>query len=103
MNLLRSKTTVRNSSKEESNYSKNFRNHPVLTHTVKDKDLQNIFYSCTTCQGPLIPVSNCIFCKRSTMRKCTDCGALKKFSSHDSCKTLLSFGKIIALKYSSID
>ncbi|MFB5628145.1 MAG: hypothetical protein ACE5R5_08110 [Nitrosarchaeum sp.] len=61
---------------------------------------KNIFYACMNCNGPLVPISMCVFCKRASLRKCIKCGKPKEIQSHESCKILITFGNTIAQKHS---
>jgi hypothetical protein len=57
---------------------------------------KNIFYACLSCDGPLVPISLCVFCKRTSLRKCIKCSKAKEIQSHESCKILIAFGSVIA-------
>ena len=56
---------------------------------------KRLFYACTDCEGPLVPISCCTFCKKTSIRKCTKCNQTWNIKNHESCKSLLSFARII--------
>ena len=56
--------------------------------------IKNILFICDKCEGPLVPASNCIVCKRTLLRKCTSCGNQLQNSPHESCEYLVLMGKL---------
>ena len=64
---------------------------------------KGIFYICKNCEGPMIPISTCIFCKRTTLRRCTGCDKIRDIKSHDSCKILISFGNAVVQRRNTGD
>ncbi|MDH3618071.1 MAG: hypothetical protein OEM89_05040 [Nitrosopumilus sp.] len=100
MSALRDIVPIRNPLIDESKFRVNRHNQPIIITKIRDgDDLSNdIFYSCIICEGPLVPVSNCTFCKKATLRKCTRCDSLKNMHSHESCKSLVSFGRLVFQK-----
>ncbi|MDH3618073.1 MAG: hypothetical protein OEM89_05050 [Nitrosopumilus sp.] len=97
MKPLRGTNPIRNSLIDESQSAMISSSQLEGFTKIRDgDDLSNdIFYSCIICEGPLVPVSNCTFCKKATLRKCTRCDSLKNMHSHESCKSLVSFRKKI--------
>jgi len=93
MGTLRMKISRENYSTNGINSLKNMPNQSRTTHKAASVDSfsQNILYSCNMCKGPMVPNSNCIFCKRSTIRKCTNCDTTERIDSHNSCRELISF------------
>ncbi len=73
--------------------------HSKITNSDEENISKSIFYACTVCEGPLVPVSSCTFCKRTSLRKCTKCDKIKDMAFHESCKILVSFGWVIAQKH----
>ncbi|AFS81489.1 hypothetical protein NKOR_08140 [Candidatus Nitrosopumilus koreensis AR1] len=99
-----------NTLKEVSSFD-NSKNESISTATiycptiefVSSNDVKNIsknvFYACANCNGPLIPLSICICCKRAVTRHCVKCGKTDETKSHDACKILISFGNKIANEF----
>ncbi|WP_316504785.1 hypothetical protein [Nitrosopumilus sp.] len=82
--------------KDPSVYSHNNKTGFDNFDDAGDDDLsKSIFYICTNCEGPLVPISTCVFCKRITLRRCTKCAKTRDVKSHDSCKVLISFGNAV--------
>ena len=74
----------------------------VFTNSQNKEDfLKKMLYACTSCGGPLVPVSNCTFCKRTFLRKCVRCGKTRDAKSHESCKILIYFGSSIVQKHNT--
>ena len=69
----------------------------------KDNYLKKNWQSCLKCEGISIPISNCIFCKRTSSLACTKCNQIRQMESHKSCRILLSFGLGIKRKYPKRD
>ena len=94
MSPLRGKTSVNISMIEESSL------FPAQTKKTPFTDYRSnlsksLFYACSICEGPLVPVSYCTFCKKTSLRVCTRCNCTRDIQNHDSCKSLLSFAGII--------
>jgi hypothetical protein len=49
-----------------------------------------VFFSCEKCSGPLIPISSCEVCQKTSFRKCLKCGWKIISGSHDSCECLIA-------------
>ncbi len=73
-----------------------------ITNSDEESISKSIFYACTVCEGALVPVSSCTFCKRTSLRKCAKCDKIKDMAFHESCKILVSFGWVIAQKQTRI-
>ena len=56
----------------------------------RNKLSKHIFFACVSCNGALIPISTCIFCKRIFLRGCTQCDETMESQCHDSCILLIS-------------
>lgn len=84
------------------NQAKNVKSKPIILDSEIDKEdlSKNIFYACGICEGPLVPVSSCAFCKRTSLRRCNKCNRIKDMQTHEPCKILVSFGWVIAKKHS---
>ena len=95
MNSLRETSLIKNQSNEEKII-------PFVTHsqpiTSKDDGIlsKSIFYACNRCDGALVPISTCIFCKRPSLRSCTNCDMTIDTRYHESCKILISFVNTIS-------
>ena len=50
-----------------------------------------LLFACEKCDGPLIPISGCLVCKKTVFRKCIKCDLIKKVGNHDNCFLLLSY------------
>ncbi len=64
---------------------------------------KNIFYECSLCKGPLVPVSTCTCCKKATVRKCAKCNAIKNVPTHETCQNLVSYVNIVSHKSLSVE
>ena len=53
-----------------------------------------VFFSCEKCCGPLIPVSDCKVCQKTSFRRCVKCGWKITSGNHDSCECLIEFTKM---------
>ena len=75
-------------------------NNPNFKSSLDKEDLsREIFYACGICEGPLVPVSSCTFCKRTSLRRCNKCNRIKDMKVHESCKILVNFGWAIAKRH----
>ena len=81
--------------------TKNMHSKTIVNINLKEKSkiLEKVFLACTNCDGPLVPISSCTFCKRVSFRKCTVCDKIRDMESHESCKILISFGHEIVQKH----
>lgn len=96
------------SSLRETSFIKNHNNiekfTPNISHnqSINSKDdvilSKSIFYACNRCDGALVPISVCIFCKRPSLRSCTNCDMIIDTRYHESCKILITFGNMISKK-----
>lgn len=59
---------------------------------------KSIFYACNRCDGALVPISVCIFCRRPSLRSCTNCNMIIDTRYHESCKILITFGNMVSKK-----
>ena len=64
---------------------------------------KKIFYECNACEGPLVPVSTCTFCKKATVRRCVKCNAINNENKHDTCQNLVSYASLVSQKSLSIE
>ena len=63
---------------------------------VKINNLSNtILYACSSCDGPLVPITNCVFCKKAVTRKCMKCNKTNNFGSHELCEILIHYGSMV--------
>ncbi|MCV0392583.1 MAG: hypothetical protein K5790_04720 [Nitrosopumilus sp.] len=80
--------------------SKKSHSNSNLKDSLDKEDIsREIFYACGICEGPLVPVSSCTFCKRTSLRRCNRCNRIKDMKVHESCKILVNFGWAIAKKH----
>ena len=56
---------------------------------------KSVFFACSVCSGPLIPIALCVFCKKTSLRKCTKCTKICQFNDHQTCEILICFGNTI--------
>src|SRR3990170_8218366 len=56
-------------------------------HSLADDKtiMKSIFFTCYRCDGPLVPNSMCVVCKRTSTRTCQDCGLKEESGNHVSC------------------
>ena len=66
-----------------------------ISHTDGYNLSKGIFFACVTCAGPLVPITICVRCRRTALRKCTKCGKTCEFNDHESCRNLIHYGSII--------
>ncbi|QLH06830.1 hypothetical protein C5F50_06875 [Nitrosopumilus ureiphilus] len=97
MNSLRDTNFIKSQNNEEKTTLFVSRNQPINSNDdiILSK---SIFYACNRCDGALIPISICIFCKRPSLRSCTNCDMTIDTRYHESCKILISFGNTISKK-----
>ncbi len=97
MNSLRETSFIKNHYNNEKSTSNVSRNQPINS---KDDVIlsKSIFYACNRCDGALVPISVCIFCKRPSLRSCTNCDMIIDTRYHESCKILIVFGNTISKK-----
>ena len=56
---------------------------------------KSVLFACSQCDGPLVPSSYCIICKKTAARYCANCGSIRDMGIHDSCKNLVIIGSEI--------
>ena len=61
-----------------------------------------LFFSCEKCSGPLIPISECKICHKTSFRKCRRCGSKTTSGNHTSCECLVNYSNQI-VKDSSLN
>lgn len=61
------------------------------------------FYECNVCEGPLVPVSTCTFCKKATVRRCAKCNVIYNVDIHETCQNLVSYASLVSQKSLSIE
>ena len=97
MNYLRNASFILNQDIEEKTSS-----FISLNKSINSGDdvilSKSIFYACNRCDGALVPISVCIFCKRPSLRSCTNCDMTIDTRYHESCKILIVFGNAICKK-----
>ena len=76
-------------------------NHKIeFVNSIDRNDLsKHVFFACVSCNGALIPISTCIFCKRVFLRGCTGCDETMESQCHDSCIILISLGNKFSPKF----
>lgn len=80
--------------------------YPSHTEFVNFENESNLpkdilFFACTSCNGPLVPTTTCIFCKRTFLRKYEKCGKNRYIQSHQACKILIAFGNSVTRKFTN--
>ena len=101
MSTLKGEIFIKNNSKKESKFPVQSHNHITeLMNSNDEADLsRSIFYACNVCEGPLIPIANCVFCKRASVRTCAACNGIREIQHHEPCKILVSFASAVLQKY----
>lgn len=97
MNSLRGKL-IHRQSQEKSTQRASSHTLPSINSIDEVIRSKSIFYACTKCEGALVPISTCTFCKRTSLRTCTKCHTIIDTQFHESCKILISFANIISSK-----
>ena len=59
---------------------------PTVDRSILGK---NIFFFCENCSGPLVPISKCEVCNKTSIRKCTKCDLEIIYENHTSCNYLI--------------
>ncbi|NNL57955.1 MAG: hypothetical protein HKP31_00525 [Nitrosopumilus sp.] len=95
-------SSIKNFMENQSKGNKNDLKPLILDGEREEEFSKNIFYACGICEGPLVPVSSCAFCKRTSLRRCNKCKRVKDIQTHESCKILVCFGWEIAKKHSQV-
>ena len=60
---------------------------------------KHVFFACVSCNGALVPISTCIFCKKVFLRGCTECDETIESKCHDSCIILISLRNKFSTKF----
>jgi len=59
---------------------------------VDERNLSSaLLFGCEKCTGPLIPISECLVCKRTIFRRCIKCDLVKKTGNHENCFLALNY------------
>ena len=102
MNTLRRKIPIQTFLIDEQETAPRTPDQTIVCANFNDGNnlSKNIFFACDICEGPLVPITICIVCKKAEMRRCTRCLFLRNTYSHDACKCLIAVGSKISKKYS---
>ena len=57
---------------------------------------RNILFACEDCDGPMVPISHCIICKKTSHRRCVKCASKVRLDIHKSCECLSLLGSLHA-------
>jgi len=78
---------------ENSKISKNRHEKRIKEKDSNEKShsSQDILYACAYCGGPIVPISNCVVCKKTDFRVCTVCNQFAEMHLHEKCTSLTSF------------
>ncbi len=57
---------------------------------------KSVLFACSQCDGPLVPSSYCIVCKKTAIRCCNQCGTIRDMGIHDSCKDVIILGNEVS-------
>ena len=101
MNYLRGKTFIPEQRTDKSNFpSDDCMSSHVLTNPSGESSLsKNLFFACSICKSALIPESLCAICKRTLVRRCTNCAKTCEMPDHESCKMLMYYRNEIVHKH----
>lgn len=58
------------------------------------KIIKSILFACEKCNGPLVPNSICIVCKKTSIRNCQNCGIKEESGNHVYCGYLIFASRI---------
>ena len=57
---------------------------------------RSILFACEDCDGPMVPISHCIICKKTSHRRCVKCASKIRLDIHKSCECLALLGSLHA-------
>ena len=103
MNTLNDEIFIKKDSMEETEFPTHAYKNKIINHDNKNELSKKIFCICDTCKGPLVPIANCMCCKKASMRRCVICDGIREIQHHEPCKILVSFANTILQKSTEIN